>query len=497
MHRRLVRVAILTLVAILVLASTAVGFAAPGRPERARAAARAHLKANSAALKIKGDLADLRDAGVVESLGAAHVHFQQMVGDVPVEGGVLNVGLDDADNVLLVTGEYKANLPALATRPSLPAAAAVAAARQAVGAPQAQAAATALAVYAEGPVALAWKVTLGSDEPLGSWDVFVDAASGQVLAARSTLRQADGQGKIFNPNPVVTLQNTSLRDQNNADYAALATAYSTVTLPRLDGSGYLKGSYVSVSAKLKKDTALSATLSFLYGRSDLRFEQVMAYYHIDRTQAYIQSLGFANVDNRQQAVTSNGTTADNSFYSPSSKAITYGTGGVDDAEDADVIIHEYGHSVQDNQVPGFGSSAQAGAMGEGFGDYLAFSMTAGATGQTGSYLACVAEWDATSYDTRNPPCLRRLDGNKVYPTNFVNEVHADGEIWSRALYDIWTTYGKTVADTLVIRSHFFLTPGASFSNGANAIIAADNALYGGSHVSSLRGIFAARGIATA
>lgn len=496
MHRRLIRVAVLTMVAILTLASSTIGLASPGGPERARAAARAHLKANSASLKIKGDLSDLRDAGVVEAPGGAHVHFQQMVGDVPVEGGVLNVGLDSAENMLLVISEYKANLPAVATKPHLPAEAAAAAARQAVGAPQAQAVATALVVYAEGPVALAWKVTLGSDEPLGSWDVFVDAAGGQVLAARSTLRQADGQGKIFDPNPVVTLQNTSLRDQNNADYAALATAYRTVTLTRLDTSGYLRGSYVNVAAKLKKDTAQSAARSFLYGRNDLRFEQVMAYYHIDRTQAYIQSLGFSNVDNRQQAVSSNGTTADNSFYSPSTKAISYGTGGVDDAEDADVIIHEYGHSIQDNQVPGFGSSAQAGAMGEGFGDYLAFSMNAGAAGQAGSYLACIAEWDATSYDTRNPPCLRRLDGNKVYPTNFVNEVHADGEIWSRALYDIWTTHGKTVANSLVIRSHFFLTPGATFSNGANAIIAADNALYGGSHVNSLRSIFAARGIAT-
>jgi hypothetical protein len=37
-------------------------------------------------------------------------------------------------------------------------------------------------------------------------------------------------------------------------------------------------------------------------------------------------------------------------------------GGVDDAEDADVILHEYGHAIQDNQVPGFGSSLEAGAM---------------------------------------------------------------------------------------------------------------------------------------
>ena len=100
----------------------------------------------------------------------------------------------------------------------------------------------------------------------------------------------------------------------------------------------------------------------------------MSYYHIDTLQRYIQSLGFKNINNRSIKVNVNGTTDDNSFYSPSTKALTFGTGGVDDAEDAGIIAHEYGHSIQDNQVPGFGSSAEGGAMGEGFGDFLVLHM---------------------------------------------------------------------------------------------------------------------------
>ena len=52
--------------------------------------------------------------------------------------------------------------------------------------------------------------------------------------------------------------------------------------------------------------------------------------------------------------------ADNSFYSPATRKIKYGSGGVDDAEDADVILHEYGHSIQDDQVPGFGGRQSGG-----------------------------------------------------------------------------------------------------------------------------------------
>jgi hypothetical protein len=46
---------------------------------------------------------------------------------------------------------------------------------------------------------------------------------------------------------------------------------------------------------------------------------------------------------------------DNSFFRDDKANITLGKGGVDDAEDAEVIVHEYGHSVQDSQVPGFGT----------------------------------------------------------------------------------------------------------------------------------------------
>ena len=40
-----------------------------------------------------------------------------------------------------------------------------------------------------------------------------------------------------------------------------------------------------------------------------------------------------------------------------------------DESDAMVVLHEYGHAIQDNQNPGF--SAYAAGVSEGFGDFLA------------------------------------------------------------------------------------------------------------------------------
>ena len=43
------------------------------------------------------------------------------------------------------------------------------------------------------------------------------------------------------------------------------------------------------------------------------------------------------------------------------------------------------------------------------------------------------------------PCLRRVDSTKRYPRDIVNEVHADGEIWSACLWQIRDIVGHLEA----------------------------------------------------
>jgi len=165
---------------------------------------------------------------------------------------------------------------------------------------------------------------------------------------------------------------------------------------------------------------------------------------------------------------------------------------VDDAEDAEVILHEYGHSIQDNQVPGFGTTLESGAMGEGFGDYWAGSVGAQFSG--GFQDECIADWDATSYSNTNPPCLRRLDGTKHYPEDVDGEVHDDGEIWSAALWQIRGSLGSTRADTLILSSQFLLAKDSTFNQASNALVTAANSLGFKSHdLNVLRTILRARG----
>ena len=67
-------------------------------------------------------------------------------------------------------------------------------------------------------------------------------------------------------------------------------------------------------------------------------------------------------------------------------------------------------------------------------------------------------------------CLRRVDGDKTV-ADVVGEVHADGEIWSRALWDIRNALGPTVADRIIIDAQFGFAPDTSFAAAATATVA--------------------------
>jgi len=87
-----------------------------------------------------------------------------------------------------------------------------------------------------------------------------------------------------------------------------------------------------------------------------------------------------------------------------------------------------------------------------------------------------------------------LDGAKTYPTDVRGEVHADGEIWSRALWDIRTALGDTRASTLIIEAQFDFAADTSFHAAALATVAAAQRLYGARAQASVRAAFTARGI---
>ena len=335
----------------------------------------------------------------------------------------------------------------------------------------------------------------GTVSQSGDQRLFAQGGVGKPATGAST-----ASARAFLPNPVQTSGNEALTDSNDSALAVPDSAYFPVTLSNLDGSGYLSGDYAKVISETGAPVYGSGPFNFT--RDQDGFEQVMAYFWVTEAQKYLQSLGFGTdlpaVNKRQEQIRVSQWGLDNSFQTDKQDLLRFGKGGVDDAEDGEVIVHEYGHAVQAAQIPGFGTTLESGSIGEAFGDYLALTVSEAVARANGAPirtpLPCLMDWDSTSYTSTVPHCIRRTDTNKHYPESVVGEVHADGEIWSRALWDIRQTLGARTADRIIVNAQFRFTPDVSFAVAAQATVDTAQSMYGKSSAATVRTAFVNRGI---
>ena len=449
------------------------------------------LTAHAAELGIAPDRLerDLTLASEKASPSGTHFRWNQMVDGVPVYRSEIVVKVSRQGQVSSVQNNLAGEL-AVPTTPALSLKQAVQAGLAAVrptGRPLGEYGAELAVVPLEGGARLAWLVSVPNEQPMGDWQVFVDARSGEVFGIVDRMVYAEGTGQVFDPDPKSKMGDSSFVDDNDADTAVpFPGAYDIRALHGLTltaGTYSLDGPYARlIDNELPTVAPVTATDpdSFRYQRSPSGFEDVNCYYHLDHSERYIQSLGFANVNNRVQEVDSHGLSGDdNSHYVPSTKRLAFGEGGVDDAEDSDVIWHEYGHSIQDDIVPDWGGD-QEGAMGEGFGDYWAGSYSLSL--YPGFQPNFVFTWDG-----HNEFWAGRLlvDHSLHYPEDCCGEVHDSGTLWCSGLIDCWYQVGREVMDRLVLDHHFALGTSATMADAANQILQSDIDLYGGAHLSAL------------
>lgn len=140
-------------------------------------------------------------------------------------------------------------------------------------------------------------------------------------------------------------------------------------------------------------------------------------------------------------------------------------------------------------------AAAAGGSGSSLGEGTVFlpNPVADLQDQSLTDPACVADWDSVSYTSTVPHCLRRVDTNLHYPGDLNGEVHHDGQIWSRALWDIRKALGNVAADTTIIEAHFDM-PNPTMPQLAATTVAVAKQLYGNGAATKVKAAFVARGI---
>ncbi len=354
---------------------------------------------------------------------------------------------------------------------------------------------------------LVYRVTTNSEFLPGHWETIVDAKTSEVLSTRDIaiyentdkettepkkkIRKkesvgfsvktngasilVDGTAMVFDPDPLTkttSIYGGNYADNGDATNPDLDAARTEVTLYDLDfnGSTYsLMGPYVEIVDVESPSTGLfsQASSDFDFTRDEQGFEAANCYHHIDKSFRYINDdLGIPLVSIFNNGVMRfdphglNG--ADNSYYS--SGTLVFGEGGVDDAEDMDVVLHELGHGLHDFITNG--NLSQVNGLSEGTGDYWA-----------NSYKRSLGLWETTDasyyyvfgWDGHNPFWPGRVTNyGAMYPGGLTGSIHTDGQMWSTVLLEIWEIIGREKADAAVWEG-LAMTSGST--NQQNAAIA--------------------------
>ncbi len=305
--------------------------------------------------------------------------------------------------------------------------------------------------------------------------------------------------KVFDPDPLTTAQRTygaPYLDNDDQDSEVLNNERVLKTIR----TKFENGQFILENDKLKISEfdppvvypVTSSQPSFDFTRSEQGFEDVNAYYHLSTYSDYVSSFDCVSEDLfavQLQVDTHGANGDDNSFFQgiwPTMKLI-FGEGFVDDAEDADVLVHELGHALSYYSNRNNNTGGNRKAIDEGIGDYFAASYS--------RFLsefrwAFVFSWDGHN----NFFAGRKANTDKTYPTDLTSDIWLDGELISSAYMDIWDQLGREQTDELVLASLNNFFDGMQFEDVARETLMVDLACNGGANCSLIFSVFNQRGM---
>ncbi len=302
---------------------------------------------------------------------------------------------------------------------------------------------------------------------------------------------------VFNPDPLTTANESygaPYEDAADTDVLELNTeripAQANATYD--NGTFSLQNNHVAILEFSLPDIqpATSSTPEFNFTRAESGFEDANAFYHISNFQNYIRSLGFDNIVDYRIAVdvhALNG--ADNSNFNSgfNPPRLQFGEGGVDDAEDADVIIHEYGHAIMHSAAPGTNNGTQRRALDEAIGDYFASSYS--------RFLSTNRWEDVFTWDGHNQYWPGRSTiSSDHYPEDLNNNIYSDADIWSATLMQIWGDIGREITDAIMIQAGYSFASDMTMSQAALLFLQADTLLFNGVNTVPIRQRMCDRGL---
>lgn len=496
---------------------------------------------------------------------SSHLTYRQTYAGLPVYGRRVGVNLDDRGRVSMVTSSFtpiEEPESDFDVRPALSGDDAGRRAMAAVSPAGGTIAESRLVVLPESGPRLAWELLIFPRDEPAEYRVFVDARDGDVIRAfdqavrsgvrnqnngmdgsvgdrrrRSTAVRADtepdrgtpsaprasgqvvdGSGFVYIPGPLMSSGSSytpPFVDNDDAtspwmDDERVEVVLRDISFDESRGGYVLTGPHVDIVDQTYGGTVdfeppvEASPDDFRYTRDQPGFEAVNAYYHIDLSQRYVQSFGITDRQNQPLRVNPREKFADDSFYLPTQNVLIFGLGGVDDAEDATVLWHEYAHALLHAAAPDiltFGA-LEGRAVHEGWSDYWATSWVRELV-EDGQLAR--GDWERIFLWDSGEGAIwagRTMDHFGHYPEDVCSDTepastcshHDDGRLLATTLHEARDVIDRRTMDEIVLRSHDYLSGSVTFADAAAAVVQADIDYFGGAHAEILIDIFDARGL---
>mgnify|MGYP005839026459 CR=1 FL=1 len=303
--------------------------------------------------------------------------------------------------------------------------------------------------------------------------------------------------QVFDPDPLTTARKnygSPYVDNNDQFVQELDDEIVTRTTRGDVNNGLfsLKNPFVEImdfsSPSIAPPTS-SGNNKFHYGREQDAFEAVNAFYHITNYKEHINGLGFTQLPGEVIEVDANALNgSDNSFFNTFNKRISLGEGGVDDAEDADVIIHEYFHAMVWKASPDNNPNVERSNLEEGLCDYMAVSYSR----QRGLFNADrMFSWDGHNEFWTG----RFVSSSKDYKQiSFGTNIYQHTDLIASVLIDLNQQIGRNTTEQLVTEATFGLLPTTRFDQFACLMLRADSILNNGNSKAAIKSSFAKRNV---
>lgn len=306
--------------------------------------------------------------------------------------------------------------------------------------------------------------------------------------------------KVFYPDPLTSAQkeygeNGLYRNNNGADAAELTAELKDkfVSLTYENDSFHARSAF-AIMRDLESPAQTVFTgkaANFDFTRSNSQFREFNTLFHIENFRNYLTQIGlpFTGLNPILVDPTAySGQDQSRFSYSIDEPALYFGTGGVPDAEDADVIIHEYTHYLNYFIAPNTVNGNERLAVEEANCDFMACMYSKAISNFN---WRRIFNWDGFNefWSGRNG------NSNATYPKDVSIDFYRTSLIWSSMLNDLSEDIGRDVLTKLLFQSVYSYANNMSMQQAVNLLVQADSALYNYANLSKMRIRMEQRGFA--